>query len=1270
MRSPPPTNTNHAIADSGCNGHFIMIDGPCSDIQPATTPIHVQLPDSNTITSTHTGLLQMPSLPLAARRAHLFPDLTSGSLLSIGQLCDAGCTALFNRTTVTIRSASTILATGKRAPNGLWTIKIGPNIPDLNPSWPPTTPTLPLANLSTLAHQTASDRIAFLHAAAGYPVPSTWLRAIHNGYFTTWPGLTTTAVKRHLQKSIITSLGHLDQQRANRQSTKDPATRPSSKPPSPTPIDDTDFFPKVSLDEQHPEQRTHQIFAACTPITGQIFSDLPGKFVVPSSRGCNYVLVVYDHDSNAILAEPLKNRTAKSIVTAYQTIHQLLVSRGLRPQLQRLDNEASASLREFLTTEKVDFQLAPPHLHRRNAAERAIRTFKNHFVAILCGADPNFPIHLWDRLLPQVILTLNLLRGSRINPRLSAHAQLHGAFDFNRTPIGPLGTKLLIHEKPAVRESWAPHGVPGWYIGNAPNHYRCYRVFANDTSAERTADTLEWFPSHVPMPKTASIDAARAAASDLVGAIQTPALATPLCGIDTTTLAALRDLADIFSNVTQQSPDEPTSPKPTSSLPRVAPLPRVTPLPRVPHPSLSPMGDTYAARTMNPGQRRRRQAQQAPTAANGPPIMPQVLPTVRPNAPPHPYNTRLQQRLSHRLAHFAANPTPPVANAVLDPKTGANLSYRQLLNGPNAKTWIEGCANEIGRLAQGRANTSITGTNTIHFIKHTDLPPGRKATYVRIVVDIRPQKAEPHRVRYTVGGNLIEYSGNVSTPTADITTAKLVINSVLSTPAATYSCFDISNFYLNTPMKHYKYMRIPVWAIPACMMDQYDLAPLVHNGSVLVEIRKGMYGLPQAGLIAYERLVKHLARYGYHPARHTHGLWTHKVRPILFSLVVDDFGVKTVGQEHANHLLSALRDLYSVTADWGGTKYLGLQLKWNYVHRTCDISMPDYVATALHRFQHPFPKRPEHSPHAWLEPNYGATVQLSPLLDTTAKLSPASITRLQQVVGTLLYYARAVDTTMLVALGTLAAAQSNGTEKTAQALIRLLNYAATNPDACIRYKASDMVLYIHSDASYLSEAKARSRVGGHFFLSSKPANPSKPPDKLPPNNGAIHTVSSILKNVMSSATEAKFAGLFHNARDGAALRTTLIEMGHPQPPTPIQTDNSCASGITNGTVRQHKSKAMDMRFYWVQDRVRQNQFLVYWRQGSDNLGDYFTKHHPTAHHRKIRPTYLHIAAQRANAMLGPTSSRPFLARVCSSLSRIRIPDSILRIPFNTKRLFS
>lgn len=391
-------------------------------------------------------------------------------------------------------------------------------------------------------------------------------------------------------------------------------------------------------------------------------------------------------------------------------------------------------------------------------------------------------------------------------------------------------------------------------------------------------------------------------------------------------------------------------------------------------------------------------------------------------------------------------------------------------------------------------------------------------------------------------------------------------------------------------------------------------------------------------------------------------MWTHTNCPILFSLVVDNFGIKTVGKQHANHLLAALCDLYAITINWTGSKYLGLTLKWDYINRTCNVSMPGYIEAALHRFQHPEPDRPQHSPHQWLAPNYSATIQLTPLNDTTPPLNPAGLTHLQQVIGIFLFYGRIVDSTMLVALGTLASSQTNGTEATAQALSHLLNYTTTHPDAVIRHHASDVILYIHSDASYLSEPKAKSHVGGHFFLSSCSDDPTKPPTGQPPSNGAVYTISNIFRNVMSSATEAKFAGLFHNTKYGAMLRTTLAKMGHTQPPTPIQTDNSTATGITNGTVRQCKFKALDMRFCWIQDCVRQGHFLVYWRRGKDNMGDYFTKHHATAHHQQIQPTYLHVA----QCAIAPCASDSKAIRLCVN-STFRVPSGSLRVPMKRIR---
>jgi hypothetical protein len=426
-------------------------------------------------------------------------------------------------------------------------------------------------------------------------------------------------------------MGHLNQQRKNQRSTKvmAPPSKQAhiiqlhSEPTVATTDDDANSFPTKPLTD--PTGREHYIYAACRPITGQIYSDLPGRFVVPSTRGNNYLLIVYDYDTNAILAEALKNRTGKAIVDAYETIYKLLVSSGLTPRLQRLDNEASVQLRSFLTEHDVNFQLAPPHVHCRNAAKRAIQTFKHHFISILCGLDPNFPLHLWCRIIPQTLLTLNLLRGSRINPRLSAQAHLHGAFDFNRTPLGPLGRRVLIHETADVRKSYAPHGVNGYYIGAAEHHYRCYRVYyATDTKAERNIDTLSWFPAHIPMPQTSSNDAARAASTTLIEALQNPIPATPFAGINTTSLAALRELST--------KPPTTTEPDPLLSLPSIPPsAPRVPPTPTVP-PSASPIppavsaprvqpADTYASKTRNPNQHRR-QAKQKRTAAQPPTTLP------------------------------------------------------------------------------------------------------------------------------------------------------------------------------------------------------------------------------------------------------------------------------------------------------------------------------------------------------------------------------------------------------------------------------------------------------------------------------------------------------------------------------------------------------------------------------------------------------------------------------------------------------------------------
>ena len=159
-----------------------------------------------------------------------------------------------------------------------------------------------------------------------------------------------------------------------------------------------------------------------------------------------------------------------------------------------------------------------------------------------------------------------------------------------------------------------------------------------------------------------------------------------------------------------------------------------------------------------------------------------------------------------------------------------------------------------------------------------------------------------------MGGNLIDYPYELTTRTADLTTTKLMWNSVISTPGAKYACGDIGNMYLETPLDRPEYMRMPIKLIPQAIIDQYDLTPKVYNGYVYMEIMRGMYGLPQAGILANKLLKKKLKPHGYYEVDHTPGLYKHIWRPIAFTLVGDNFGVKYVGKEHAEQIFGVLRN--------------------------------------------------------------------------------------------------------------------------------------------------------------------------------------------------------------------------------------------------------------------------------------------------------------------------------------------------------------------------
>jgi hypothetical protein len=177
------------------------------------------------------------------------------------------------------------------------------------------------------------------------------------------------------------------------------------------------------------------------------------------------------------------------------------------------------AMEKHIRSNNIGIQLVLPHNHRVDAAEQAIATFKEHFIAALATVDKLYPLQLWDKFLPQVELTLNMLRFSRLNPKLSANQEIYGAFDFNKTPLAPQGTKALIYNNPASCASWAPHATDGYYVGPAANHYQCLRFYIPATWRFRFSDPWCLYPTHCQIPVASQHDLSIATTADLLKAL-------------------------------------------------------------------------------------------------------------------------------------------------------------------------------------------------------------------------------------------------------------------------------------------------------------------------------------------------------------------------------------------------------------------------------------------------------------------------------------------------------------------------------------------------------------------------------------------------------------------------------------------------------------------------------------------------------------------------------------------------------------------------------
>ena len=349
----PPLHFTPTIMkiDSGASGTYVRYQD--KHLLPNSKPISngpsVVLPDSTSISPTDSGHLNIPGLSKTATKSYLFPDLHSASLLSVGQLCDDGCDVTFRKTDVTAHKNGTVVLQGYRNYNDkLWDIpfnKQGQHI--LPPSLPPpTTFHQQFANVIIPKDLSTAQLIEFYQACLFSPAKSTLLKAVKNGNFITWPSLSVENVNKYYKQTIYCAKGHLNQERQNTQSTK----LFQQKQPS---LYDTQILLEDHFPTMETGHKTRNVLCNLQPFQAREtgYSDLSGRFPFASTRGSEYVLVMYDYDSNAILATAVKNRQAATLKDAFIELYSRLKYTGNAPTFFILDNECSNELKKSIEEE-------------------------------------------------------------------------------------------------------------------------------------------------------------------------------------------------------------------------------------------------------------------------------------------------------------------------------------------------------------------------------------------------------------------------------------------------------------------------------------------------------------------------------------------------------------------------------------------------------------------------------------------------------------------------------------------------------------------------------------------------------------------------------------------------------------------------------------------------------------------------------------------------------------------------------------------------------
>ena len=788
-------------------------------------------------------------------------------------------------------------------------------------------------------------------------------------------------------------------------------------------------------------------------------SDLTGRFPIRSRKGAEYVLVTTY--KGYIHVEPQNSRSAPAYVRTFTATLRFFRSHGHPLTDLIADNERSEDLTALFRSQPhpVTVQYVPPHNHRANPAERAIRTFKNHFISILSATHIHFPLDLWDLLLPQAELTLNLLRPWSPHPTYSAWHGLHDTpFDHRDTPLHPPGQLVVCHDSPLNRLTWAPHGQRGYHLGPSLEHYRCYSIYIVHTATTRISDTLDHYPDplfYFESTPTQSLDTSPTPhrpnpnpdGSDLLGrwfrdpdlgACQVTALGTPveLPPGQGNRAPGVHLPAQWHNTLDYVTPDGTTE---TSSLTEVADWVTRYPMTSPPTDPAPTPTNTVVPTAPTPGPRR------SPRLLSAEALHVLALAGAVPDPPVCPYPVEMS--IHHLLLLAGDDMTPRLDNTIpllnLDP-SGKPLTYALAIAGLDSALWITEDGAELRKLF--RTKKCLVAVHS----------PASNPTYYKRVVkekwDYVGHKIK-RRVRGTAGGDRVPVDCCCSTATASMPLVKMHLNVIVSA-ANRFATMDISDFYLGAdmPSNDRPSLKIYVDAYPDSLLVELELLEFVKFDKqgkpfIYADILKTIPGLKQSGLLSQVRLVTQLNKHGYYQTA-TPMLFRHQDRPIDFTLVVDDFGVQYNRDEDLDHLITCLTDMYLVKIERTGTRFLGFDIDYNMTERKLTMSCPGYLENLLSSVC-PDGVKPAQSPYIYCQPEYGSTAPQTATVDNSPPATTAEAKVLQRVVGSILYYARAIDHSMLPAVCNLASLQSVPTSNTIALMDRLLGYASSHLSASV-----------------------------------------------------------------------------------------------------------------------------------------------------------------------------------------------------------------------------